>query len=91
MKCLKLNNEVKRVSDESVQGMLKRGWVLCPKHEWRDKKAKNVKNAQTDEVETKVSVQVQAPNEDAKAGPAPKKSYKDKVKKRKVEDLTLPA
>ena len=82
MKCVKLQNEVQRVSDSQVDAMIKRGWALCPKKEW---KAKNQKGAAA------VPAEPAATTAPAAAGPAPKKSYKDKIKKRKAEDLSLPA
>lgn len=42
MKCIKKHGEIRRVSDEKARTFVtERGWVYCPKHEWkeiRDKK-----------------------------------------------------
>jgi hypothetical protein len=41
MKCIKKHGEIKRVSDEKAEKLVNHnGWAYCPKHEWKEYRAK---------------------------------------------------
>lgn len=35
MKCVKQGDEVRRVSDDRADELIKKGWKFCPKLEWK--------------------------------------------------------
>lgn len=35
MKCVKKDEQIKRVSDEEAAKMVTKGWEYCPKAEWK--------------------------------------------------------
>jgi len=40
MKCIKKHGEIKRVADSQAAEMIKKGWVYCPKHQWKQLRKK---------------------------------------------------
>ena len=73
MKCLKKNEIVKRVQEQSVKGLINSGWVFCPKSEWKVAKAGKPSTSHDEAV--------------VEAVKAVKKDKNKKVKKQKVEEV----
>lgn len=79
MKCIKKENEVKRVKDETAFRMVKEGWSFCKKSEWKTggRVATKVEVVEEVEEKSKKSKKVDKRN---------KKAMKSAAKKEK-EDL----
>lgn len=51
MKCVKNNNEVRRVSDAVATELVAKGWSFCGKQEWK-KAVRDVKKPKAEATET---------------------------------------
>jgi len=87
MKCIKKENEVKRVKDETAFRMVKEGWSFCKKSEWKTggRVATKAEVVEEIEVEEKSKKSKKVDKRNKKAMKSAAKKEKEKVEQAAME------
>ena len=83
MKCVKKNDEIKRVSNEHAEELVNKGWAFVAKKEWKIVRDANKKMVGVEQIMETVSFKMDTTK--SKKVPGKKHAYREELRKKRSQ------